>query len=399
MRLRQCGSNITHCRSYSLPSSELLDTIVTFANTWQGVATMAVTTSATLSSLVPRVGPGRALGLAAKSVFFFRPTYKSVRTEEIVALNKMFAHIKDNRNGSYIVVKGAKGVGKSVLIDSKFSHCPGVLRVRVRAGVKGDAIVENVYREVARLSSNLFSAKVSARRVTMWFRFFFMGKAPIIVLEVSERESAKPFAELTSVVRELSAEGYKVVVDSSENSLSPEVTATGREYVLKVLPMSQTQLYRIPEFRKLFEMLASKKLDALVSCITGGYPVHVQTLLTCLNDSANAPVEEVVQMFVRDALSKAKETVMLSNYDGCGTIFKDSPKRPVKEVLKELNIKQFNSPDKVFRKIKGHEYVEAASPAVAFVLQHNLLSGHDFNNLESLQALADGKSSTISEKH
>lgn len=70
------------------------------------------------AGLIPRIGPGRAVWIALRSRFAFKPQPESLRREEIKLLKNELA-LKDFGQ-SYLVVTGEKGVGKTCLLGILF---------------------------------------------------------------------------------------------------------------------------------------------------------------------------------------------------------------------------------------------------------------------------------------
>ena len=80
-----------------------------------------------VAGVIPRVGFVRALTLGYKS--YFKTTHPlSVRKSEIQCLNS-FIHWLEK--GSYIIVTGGKGYGKSCLIDTTLNRHLGVVKISV----------------------------------------------------------------------------------------------------------------------------------------------------------------------------------------------------------------------------------------------------------------------------
>jgi hypothetical protein len=63
-----------------------------------------------------RFGPGRAVSIALRSRFTFKPNPESVRSAEIQLLNRMMT--EKNFCQSYLLVTGDKGFGKTGLLNT-----------------------------------------------------------------------------------------------------------------------------------------------------------------------------------------------------------------------------------------------------------------------------------------
>ena len=96
------------------------------------------------AGLVPRIGPGRAVWIALRSRFAFKPVPESLRSAEIKLLKSRLAK-KDFGQG-YLVVTGEKGVGKSCLLRTVTSKIPGVITVKVPAGKGEESIVKDTLK-------------------------------------------------------------------------------------------------------------------------------------------------------------------------------------------------------------------------------------------------------------
>ncbi len=103
----------------------------------------------------------------------------------------------------------------------------------------------------------------------MYFEFFFwwklLGARPTVILSIKEIRGGHNHdsAELTGAVRILAELGHRVVVDSSPNSLEPEVLTTERQVVINVEALDIDTFRKDPEFLALFNNLDH---DACENC-------------------------------------------------------------------------------------------------------------------------------------
>ena len=89
-----------------------------------GASSLAVVS---VAGAMPRVGLGRALTLGWKS--YFETSYPlSIRKFEAKMLDRSILSLK---KGSYIVVTGGKGNGKTCLIDTTLNRHHGVVKISV----------------------------------------------------------------------------------------------------------------------------------------------------------------------------------------------------------------------------------------------------------------------------
>jgi hypothetical protein len=127
-------------------------------------------------------------------------------------------------------VTGPKGVGKSVAIAAATRYMPGVVKVRISAGMKEEDITLAVAQRVCR-TFGLVTTLAATIRVAMWHRVFFWRR-PIVILEVSEVRVDLAYPNMTGAVRWLAESGFKPIVDASPNSMAPDALQTLRQEVL-----------------------------------------------------------------------------------------------------------------------------------------------------------------------
>lgn len=78
---------------------------------------------------LPRIGFGRAINLGLQSKLFPSFRTKSVRKQDIQKMSDALSTLSD---GEYIVITGAKGVGKTCMIGTALSGKLGVVFMDVR---------------------------------------------------------------------------------------------------------------------------------------------------------------------------------------------------------------------------------------------------------------------------
>lgn len=343
-----------------------------------------------VAGVIPRVGFVRAFTLGFRS--FIQPTYPlSVRKSEIKQLNDAILWMK---KGSYIVVTGGKGNGKTCLIDTALNRHFGVVKISTKSGADKDLIIDQALRAITGIQLDFWKPVGSARRLLFFYSSLFK-KPPIVVIRVPERLHDQPYADLPSAVRALADDfGLRVVVDSSPNSIPPELLATYRETVINVEPMSKEQIESISEFKVLIEFLKSRNLDNLVWKVLGGSPAKYLKLIEDLENKLlllHPASHEAV-----DQVKKHLFSVLLSAF--YMNVVKSSPM--TKEIIKEFrktNEAKISSadleaiglsldfPNKVFREIKvvGNDYmfIEPSSPVLALIISENVRCDDDLHKL------------------
>ena len=82
-----------------------------------------------------------------------------------------------------------------------------------------------------------FKPEGSACRLIFFYSFLFK-RSPIVVFNVPQRESGEKYADLPAAVRDV-ADIYdlRVIVDSSPDSIPPQLLTTKREIAIVFEPM------------------------------------------------------------------------------------------------------------------------------------------------------------------
>ena len=99
--------------------------------------------------LVPRIGPGRAVWIALRSRFAFKPNPESLRFAEIKLLRSMIA--RKDFGQSYLVVTGEKGVGKTCLLNTVTSKTAGVIKLEAQPSDSERTIIKNALQRLTRI--------------------------------------------------------------------------------------------------------------------------------------------------------------------------------------------------------------------------------------------------------
>lgn len=343
------------------------------------------------AGLVPRIGPGRAVWIALRSRFAFKPVPESLRSAEIKLLKSRLAD-KDFGQG-YLVVTGEKGVGKSCLLSTVTSKTPGVITVKVPAKQDEDTIVKNTLKLLTEPPFKFMDPLKTAPRVIFWHRLFTLGRAPIVVLEASERKLGQEYADLTGAVRTL-VEKYKlrVIVDGSPNSLDESLLRTKRQRVFDIKPMTREMIWQLDQLQAFFEYVKKAGLDDTVFAVLGGNPADYEELWdnskTDLRDGQDA--REIIGTHLCAQISAAIDLVK----EFCGnddetvakvmSLFRET--KVFRESTLVANKLQRPAPDKVFRNVgQGKvKFLIPASNAIGIVLRHNLTDDLSLNQLEEL---------------
>jgi hypothetical protein len=231
----------------------------------------------TAVGLIPRIGPGRAIWIALRSRFAFKPVHESLRSAEIKLLKSKLAD-KDFRQG-YLVVTGEKGVGKSCLLSTVTSKMPGVITVRVPAKQDEETIVKNTLKLLTNSPFKFMDPLKIAPRVISWYRLFTFGQSPIVLLVASERTFGQEYADLTGAVRNL-VETYnlRVIVDGSPNSLDESLLGSKRQRVFDIKPMTRVMIWQLAQLQHFFEYVKKAGLENTVFAVLDGNPADYEQL-------------------------------------------------------------------------------------------------------------------------
>ena len=213
----------------------------------------AAVSSALLHQRVPKIGPGRAITLALRSVFHSGPAFASVRTRDKSVLLSMLNVLKQDQ---FIVCKGPRGIGKTHMIRDALTRTPGVVYVNISPGTTDVGIVQQAYAAISNtaVGATLVNPEVGSRRVLWWYRLLFR-RSPIVVISAKERTAAlvKAGVQLAAVpgaARELASAGFRVIVDASENSIAPDLTL--REEILHLSPLPFEVRVRLSHFCRIW---------------------------------------------------------------------------------------------------------------------------------------------------
>jgi hypothetical protein len=341
--------------------------------------------------LIPRIGPGRAVWIALRSRFAFKPNPESLRYDEIKLLRSMIAD-KDFGQ-SYLVVTGDKGVGKTCLLNTVTSKTAGVIKVIAQPQHNEDTIIKNTLQRLTRIPFDFVPPFDSAKRVIFWYRLFTLGRSPVVVINAAERKVGQDYAGLTGAVRTL-VDNYRlrVVVDGSPNSLDETLLRTTRQSIFDIKPMTKEMIWQLEQLQDFFKYVKDSGLEETVFAVLGGVPSRYEELWrnSKINLKAGRDTREVIGTHLCAAISAAIKLVE----DSCGNDFAAIAKLMklfqetyifTKSTLVTNNLRR-PTPDKVFREVErdGVSVLIPASNAIGIVLQHGLSKKPSLIELEKL---------------
>jgi hypothetical protein len=196
--------------------------------------------------LIPKAGPRRAIMLALRSFVRRGPEFASMRTGDKGVL---LSTLKTLGRDKFIVCQGPCGIGKTHLVRDALARTLGVVHVKITPGTAHADILKEGHAAIAniKLGPTVVNPALDSRRVLWWYRLLFR-RSPIVVISAAERtaehiQKGIRLADIPGAARELAADGFRVIVDASENSISNDPTL--REKVLHVSPLPVEVLFII----------------------------------------------------------------------------------------------------------------------------------------------------------
>jgi len=265
--------------------------------------------------------------------------------------------------------------------------------VEAQPGQSQNAIIKDTLLQLTNPPFKFMDPIKSAPKVLFWYRFFTLGRSPIIVINATERKVGEEYASLTGAVRTL-VDKYKlrVVVDGSPNSLDETLLRSTRETIIDIKPMTQEMIWRIEQLQDLFKYVKEADLDDTVFALLGGIPSTYEKLWrnskTDLQDGK--PPREVIGSHLSAEISTAIKLVEAF----CGN--EDTAVANLMKLFKETSVFRESTliskhikrltPDKVFREVEqdGVFVLIPASNAIRIVLQHHLTKKPTLNELAEL---------------
>jgi hypothetical protein len=263
----------------------------------------ALTTAASSLGIIPRIGPVRALTLAFRSKI--RGSHHPI-SQRIQDIHNLKEELKIMEKEEYIAITGAKGIGKSCIVNTVTRYTCGVISVQVDQGDSSHLIKKSVLMSIVPRSK--WDLEAEAKRV-LFFYNLFARYPPIVVLQVSERLDKEKYAEIPSSARYLAELGLRVLVDGSTNSIPLETLCTKREIVLDIGPMTQETMEKIPEFKEGIAILKREDLFDAVWAVIGGVPADFKKLFRAIHRAGQKDIFVVVERFLQGMIARSMAIV------------------------------------------------------------------------------------------
>lgn len=332
--------------------------------------------------------PARAISIALRSRFAFKPVPESLRHEDINLLKRK---ISDKDFGKrYLVVTGENGVGTTCLLSTVTSKTPGVINVLAMSSHSEKTIIRNTLQELINYSFSFLRLSV---RVIFWYRLFTLGRSPIVVIKAVERKNAQDYTDLISAAQTL-VDDYKlrVIVDGPPNLLDDRFLRTSNRHVFKVKPMTREMIWQIDELQGLFKYIKEAGLDDLVFAVFGGVPASYVQLWenNKIDVEYGQNIRQVIGAHLCAKIFAAINLVQKSRTETADMkeiikLFDKSNKWILCETLSQKKLQRPAS-DIMFREEErdGMSVLIPVSNAIGIVLQHSLTKKPSLRELEEL---------------
>ena len=266
------------------------------------------------------------------------------------------------------------------MIETALSGTPGVLYVDVGPAAGYEKIVVDVLKAVTHYNVSFLDVYSGAYRVALCHKFMW-GAPPTIVLSLRDCRPNQAHAEVEPAVRNLIKRGYRVLVDSSDNSLPRATIDMSRTRVLRVDPMSREVLETLRQLQSVLKALREAGESELAWSVLGGVPGLYEELSAAWVREGCGNITPIVDSFLRKVLREAnKHRVETGTVDAriekLYLHFKEVDSLPSKE-LKRAGI-TLQSSHKVLRAVvlsNDEEVLQPATSAMRWVLKYGSEDG------------------------
>lgn len=154
-----------------------------------------VTISATSLYGIPRISPIlRTLFLGFRSLIR-GPQTKSLRSKDVEIIRENVHNDLAITTDQFLVVRGPKGIGKTVAIENALAHTWSVCYVRrpIEPGTRKSQIVDQVLYDFTNIENRFLTKDKATNHVLFWNSVFTLGRRkPIIVISAQERLEGQP---------------------------------------------------------------------------------------------------------------------------------------------------------------------------------------------------------------
>jgi hypothetical protein len=178
-----------------------------------------ITVGLTSVLAVPRISPIRALFLGFRSLIR-GPQTKSLRSKDVFEISKRVHNDLQITTDQFLVVRGPKGIGKTVAIQNALAHTWGVCYTQtpIEPGTVKSKILDQVLGDFTNIRVGFINKTTATKHLILWLNSFFTFlsgrcRKPIIVISAQERQKDQPHAQIAEAARDLAFMGIRIIID------------------------------------------------------------------------------------------------------------------------------------------------------------------------------------------
>lgn len=352
----------------------------------------------TINYFLPQFGIRRAVYLYYRTRWFgMIDNPFSIRKKEIEEIK---SRLSDNTNNRYLIVTGDKGIGKTTLINTATYNWPGKVKFTVYPDQTYQQILDSAFNSLTgNCDQGRYWVKGGALRVIKWYKRLF-GSSPLLIIRTYSKTPFENYAPITIAVRKLTeVYGLKVIVDSSLDSINPDLLKNEQQQIMEIIPMSKDQIWSLPQLSDFFECVKELKLDEIIWLVFGGNPILYKNIWEKLKFSIIKKEKDMnvdwyrqqIELFLRDEIRQAIKIVNKTLRENSKV---DSNLENIIEEYKKSangfvisNNWILSLPENIFRSIKsidGSFILIPYSNAIGLVIRNNLIRSPNLDQLEEI---------------
>jgi hypothetical protein len=259
--------------------------------------------------------------LLKNTKFSYKEPHKSIRLEDVEWIKERLERKITPGVKEFPVVVGQRGIGKTTAVRTAADGLSGIIMASdVLPGTNANVIIKEV---LSGINGTLSNSAERALKVIESYKKITDGKVPIIIIPAYERLSNQNPAELTAAGRVLTDRyGLNVLIDASENAM-PHVLS-GREEVLKMKPMEDSMMLKLPQFKELFDYLTKTGNDKVILAVCSGKPLLINSLNLLIKKADEKDKELGVRDFVEEEIRKTRTSIthLVITYPKIGEVCK-----------------------------------------------------------------------------
>jgi hypothetical protein len=292
-------------------------------------ASAALVKSGQFFKIIPIFGISRALSLYSKYHVKMNPSNfrnearchqtDTYRKEQLLSIER---YVKES-NGTYLILSGPPGIGKSHLLNTFEKKSSGVIRIKIPDGNSDNDILEETFNATTNLDNSTYIYKFKGekerkkvaqflKRILYFYQLFFGHYLTLIfdVIPKYKHPSFKTVVKLDELNEVISAAEYlmrefelRIIINSS---FSPgDISLEKGAQILELREFSKDQIQNLPQLKDLMWKLnlvddAKKSLSRLMWIVLGGVPADYIKLSELVNiqGADKKTILESVQNFI-----------------------------------------------------------------------------------------------------